>query len=79
MRTSVRWVRLVWEEPNDGLSRGFSDEGHELAQVAHVFSATGDEIGWVAWLAHGGELFDQFATIDAAQTAAEAALEADPI
>jgi hypothetical protein len=30
-------------------------------------------------LAHGGELFDQFATIDAAQTAAEAALDADPI
>lgn len=37
--------RLVWEEANDGLSRGFSDEGHELAQVAHVFSATGDTGG----------------------------------
>lgn len=70
-------VKLEWEPPNDGLSRGFSADGHELAQVAHVFSAGGDEIGWLAWLAHGGELFDQFATIDAAQAAAEAALDGE--
>jgi hypothetical protein len=70
-------MRLVWEQPNDGLSRGFSADGHALAQVAHVFNAAGDEIGWVAWLTHGGELFDQFATIDAAQAAAEDALDGD--
>jgi hypothetical protein len=75
MRTSVRGVRVVWEPPNDGLSRGFSDEGHELAQVAHVYSPTGDDIGWVAWLRHGGELFDQFATLEAARHAVETALD----
>jgi hypothetical protein len=38
-------VKLVWEPPNDGLSRGFSAEGHALAQVAHVFNAAGDTGG----------------------------------
>jgi hypothetical protein len=70
-------VDLAWEPPNDGLSRGFSADGHALAQVAHVYSATGDEIGWLAWLTHGGELFDQFPTIEAARAAAQAALDGD--
>lgn len=70
-------MRVVWEPPNDGLSRGFSDEGHELAQVAYVYSPTGREIGWVAWLTHVGELFDQFATLEAARAAVEDALDGD--
>jgi hypothetical protein len=39
------FVRLVWEQPNDGLSRGFTVDGHELAHVAHVYSPTGDTGG----------------------------------
>jgi hypothetical protein len=70
-------VRLWWEPPNHGLSRGWSPEGIELAQVGHIRSREGEDIGWIVWLTlEQGELFDQFPTIEAAQAAAEAALEA---
>lgn len=79
MRTSVRVMRLDWERPNDGLSRGFSADGRVLAQVAHVHSASGEEVGWLAWMTFEGELFDQFATMEAAQAAVEAALDRDSV
>lgn len=69
-------MRLRWESPNQGLARGFSPEGVELAQVAHIHSPTGDDLGWVVWLTlEQGELFDQFPTITAARAAAEQALD----
>jgi hypothetical protein len=72
-------VRLRWEVPYDGLARGFGPGTHELAQVAHVYSPTGDDLGWVVWLTHeGGELFDHYASAELAMAAAEAALEAQP-
>jgi hypothetical protein len=68
-------MSLRWERPQQGLSRGFSPEGHELAQVVHVHGPDGDELGWIAWLVHEqGELFDHFPTVDAARAAAEKAL-----
>lgn len=72
-------MRMRWERPNQGLARGFGDGGHELAQVAHIFSAGGDDIGWVVYLTHEpgdpGEMFEPFASVEMAMAAAEAAVE----
>lgn len=69
-------MRLVWEKPNQGLARGFSDDGPELAQVAHVYNASGDDLGWIVKLTHDqAELFDHYDTIEQAMGAAEAALD----
>ena len=72
-------MRLRWERPRDGLARGFGVGGHELAQIAHVYSAVGDDLGWMVLLMHDqGELFDHFHTADLAMRAAEEALAPQP-
>lgn len=71
-------MKLRWERPREGLARGFGDNGHELAQVAHVYSANHDDLGWTTYLTHEpgdpGELFESFPTAEAAMAAAEAAI-----
>lgn len=67
---------LHWESPLQGLTRGFDLDGREVAQVAHVFSTTGDDLGWTVWLTQAeGELFDRYPTVELAMTAAVTALE----
>lgn len=71
-------MRLRWEPPRQGLARGFGPDGHELAQVAHVYSASGDDLGWTVLLVNPeGELFDRFETAAEATAAAEAALDVE--
>jgi hypothetical protein len=71
-------MRLRWERGrHESLWRGFSvEEGHELAQVAHVFGPDGSDGGWIVLLTlQQGELFDHYATPEEARAAAEAALD----
>jgi hypothetical protein len=69
---------LRWDRPRAGFARGFSDEGYQLAQVAHVKSPDGAREGWAVLLLHPeGELFDQFDTPDEAMAAAEAAVDSN--
>jgi hypothetical protein len=69
-------VRLRWEHTHQSLRRGFSLEGLEVAQVAHVFGPDGDDNGWIVLLTlQQGELFDHYSTPDAAMAAAEIALD----
>jgi len=68
-------MRLRWEQPRQGLCRGFTPEGHELAQVARVHSPAGDDLGWIVWFVHDqGKQLDHYPTAEAAQAAAERAL-----
>lgn len=68
-----------WEPPRQGLARGFSDAGQELAQVSYVYSGRGDDLGWTVWFVHQeGELWDHFDSAEAAMAAAEAALDQQP-
>ena len=67
---------LHWERPLQGLARGSDLDGRELAQITHVFSTTGDDLGWTVWLTQAeGELFDRYPTAELAMAGAEAALE----
>lgn len=71
-------MKLRWEPPRQGIARGFSPAGRELAQVTHTYSASGDDLGWTVLLLHPeGELFDRFETVAEATAAAEAALDGE--
>jgi hypothetical protein len=69
-------MRLRWEHTHESMRRGYSVEGHELAQVAHVFGPDGHDHGWIVLLTlQQGELFDHYQTPEAAMAAAEVALD----
>lgn len=69
-------MMLRWEHTHESMRRGYSVEGHQLAQVAHVFGADGNDNGWIVLLTHQqGELFDHYPTPEAAMAAAEVALD----
>jgi hypothetical protein len=69
-------MRLRWERSHVGMCRGFSVEGHELAQVAHVYGPDGRDNGWIVLLTlQRGELFDHYPTPEEAMAAAEVALD----
>lgn len=58
------------------MSRGFADDGRQLAQVAHVLGPGGEDRGWMVWLLHRPrELFDRYPTKELAMDAAENALD----
>jgi hypothetical protein len=69
-------MRLRWERPRDGLARGFSVEGLQLAQVAHIEHADNGDGRWMVLLLHPeGELFDLFGSAEEAMAAAETAID----
>lgn len=66
-------MNLRWERRANDLYIGFSGTS-QLAQVVHVYSTAGDDIGWLAHIRHDEELFDRYPTAEEAMTAAESAV-----
>lgn len=75
--TYVRCMVLRWEQRFNDLYVGLPDgqPGPPLAQVAHVYSAGGKDLGWVVLLLGHGELFDHCGTSREAMEVAEAAID----
>jgi hypothetical protein len=66
---------LRWERKGLGRYTAYSEEGHQLAQIAHIVGPGGADVGWMVWLTlKQGELFDHYPNAEEAMTAAERAL-----
>lgn len=72
-------MKLRWEQPSQGMCRGFSEDGHQLAQVANIHGPDGTDRGWMVWLVYQHEEpFDHYRSVEEAKAAAEAALDIQP-
>lgn len=65
----VRW------DQGHTIYRGWTADGHQVAEVASLVGPRGEDRGWMVWLPQKQvELFARYPTAEAAMAAAETAL-----
>ena len=69
-------MKLSWKRMYLGSYHGYSDAGHQMAQIGHVIGPSGTSEGWmVHLLRQPEELPGRYPDEAAAKAAAEAALD----